>query len=401
MALDRSKFKAAPMAAMKKLDGELGQRRGFANFERIGYHSIEDGDNKFRIYPPHPDDKGHVFWYPKSSSFLSLEVELRDDKGDKTGETEIKRRPVFTSDVHGPKELAGKDLNKMYIDFAKKQFDEMFETEDEKKTANSILTDWKKGITPKLTWIMYADKYDNKGQKTLAFLEIGQATKKKMNELASEMDTGNDPIAVDPFTDPEDGIAVIINKTGEGLATTYKVDFESKKNGKFNVSLIPTPLSDEDLEKFMAFEPLSKRFKESFRRRDFELQKEGLMRFDQDNEFHFFEMPEFIEQVEELQELVFSVIPEDEKPQANEAKEPQEEAEPEKPKAPAASRRIVKETPKVEEPEETEEEEEEDPEPEEEPEVVKETPKAKDETPKTGMSKLDELKARLAASKGK
>jgi hypothetical protein len=340
MPIDRSKFKAAPMSAMKKLDGELGQRRGYSNFQKVGYHTIDAGENKFRIYPPHPDSPDGVFWYPKSSAFLSLETDLYDEKGEKTGQKEIKRRPVFTSDIHGPKELAGKDLIKMYIDYSKKKFEQLFETEDEKKTAMALFSDWKAGITPKLTWIMYADKYDAKGQKTLALLEIGNMIKKKMNELASEMDSGDSPVSVDPFTDPEDGIAIVVTKLGEKLSTEYKVELESKRSGKLNLTFVPTPLSDADLEKFIGFEPLHKRYKNSFRRRDFELQKEGLMRFDAENEFFFFEDSEWIDQVEKLQELIYSAIPE-EKNDDESSSAVQQNHEEEKPKkAPNISKSI-------------------------------------------------------------
>jgi hypothetical protein len=402
MGIDRSKFKAAPISAMKKLDGDLGQRRGYANYERVGYHIIDDGDNKFRIYPAHPDCPDGVFWHPKSTAFLSLETELRDKDGEPTGETEIKRRPVYTSDVHGPPDLSGKDLIKMYIEFAKIQFEKMFETEEEQKTAADIMYNWRTGISPKLTWIMYADKYDTKGQKSLAFLELGNGVKKKVNDLASEMDTGDSPIAVDPFTDPEDGIALIITKQGEKLATSYKVDFDKTKKGKFNVELNPTPLTDEDLEKFLKFEPLHKRYKNNFRRKDFELQKEGLMRFDTENEFFFFENEEWIGIVEDMQELVYAVIAEEkhEDKEGSEEKGEQEE-KPKKPtdKLPFDSKKehtakvlkkasVVKETPKVEQ------ELEEDDDPEEKEQEEEETKEKVDV-----QDRLAAIRARLAANK--
>ena len=391
MAVDRSKFKAAPISAMKKLDGELGQRRGYSNYDRAGYHKIEDGDNKFRIYPAHPEDPNGVFWYPKSSVFLSLETELRDNDGEKTGEKAIKRRPVFTSDIHGPKELAGKDLVKMYIEFAKGKFDELFETEEEKKAVSNIMFNWQTGINPKLTWIMYADQYDQKGQKKLGKLEVTNGLKKKINELASDMDTGDSPIQVDPFTDPEDGIALIINKVGVKLDTEYKVSLETKKQGKMNFSFVPTPLEDDDLERFMKFEPLYKEYSESFTTRDFELEKEGLMRFDIENEFNFFEDEGWISIMEEMQQLVYSVCKNKEEDSDDETEKAPKET-PKKAVMPKA--KIVKEV--VEEVEEEYEEEVEEEEEDNTPEPVK----ASVSEGKESMSdKMAALKARLSGAK--
>lgn len=393
MGLDRSKFKPAPVAAMKKLDGELGQRKGYSNFSKAGYHKIDDGDNKFRIYPAHPDSPDGVFWMPKSTAWLSVETELYDDKNEKTGQTEIRRRPVFTSDVHAPKEFAGKDLVKSYLDIAKKKFEEDYETEAEKKTANDLLYDFKEGIAPSSAWVMYADKYDEKGKKSLAILEIKNMIKKEMNKITSEMDSGDSPISVDPFTDPEDGISIIVKKVGKGLLTAYTVELESKKNGKFNMTFIPTVLTDEDLTEFMNFEPLWKKYRDSFSRRDFELQKEGLMRFDTQNEFGVFEDESFLAVLEELEELVEKYIPE----KINQEKDSEDEnfVKPE-----SNVNKFFKEIPKVEKEEEIEEEEiEEEQEQEEEkiPEVA-----AKKEVAKTTLStsdKLAELKKRLAQKK--
>jgi hypothetical protein len=395
MPIDRSKFKAAPISAMKKLDGELGQRKGYSNYQKVGYHTIDSGDNKFRIYPPHPEQKEPVFWFPKSVAFLSLETDLYDEKGEKTGQKEIKRRPVFTSDIHGPKELAGKDLIKMYIEYAKAQFTNIFETPDEIKNASDLLYNWKVGVAPKLSWIMYADKYDEKGQKTLAVLEVGNGVKKKINELASEMDTGDSPVAVDPFTDPEDGIAIIVSKNGEGLQTEYKVNLESKKLSKLNISFVPTPLTDSDLEKFIEFKSLESQYKDSFRRKDFELQKEGLMRFDTDNQFFFFENPDFIEIMEQFQDLIYQVIP-DEKASNTENKEEAKAPEKQPAKASRTPSGVAKTIPQPE-PEEEYSEEEED---EEETYSQPEKP-VQSEISSNTNDRLAAIKARLAAANKK
>lgn len=383
--MDRSKFKPAPMTAMKKLDSEIGQRRGYSDsFERADYHSIEAGENEFRLMPAHPDSEDPNFWMPKSVVWLSVTVDKYDENREKTGETEVKRKPVFTSDIHGPRELSGVDLIKSYVDYAQAKFKELFETEEEIKNAEKVLFDWKTGLKVNLSWVMYANKI-SQGGKVLGILEVSNGTKKKISKLASEIDSADDPLDSDPFTDPDEGIPLIINKRGKGLDTEYEVSLKSVKKGKFNVELLPDPLDDSDLEKLMNFKPLEKMFKNSFTRKDFEWQLEGLQRFDEDSEFNFFEEEEWLEKMETIKELVYDSI---EEVKQSPKEEEEEEEKVEAPKRANAVSRVKTVETKRPEPEEEEEEEEE-------TDDVREEPKPA----QTSEDRLAAIRARLANKK--
>lgn len=408
MAVDRSKYRPAPISAMKEQNNEVSTRRGFApKYDRAGFHTIKSGDNKFRIYPAHISSKDPNIWMPKKVAWLSVTTDLYDANGDKTGEQEIKRRPIFCSDIHGPKSLAKIDLVEEYIKFAKAKFEEMFETEEEKKVAAGVINNWQSGISSKLTWVMYADAYDAKGQKTLGLLEVSPSVKKKIEEVAKEMDSGDNPLTVDPFSDPEEGIAIIINKTGEKLSTEYSVKLDTIKNGKFNFSINPTPLEDSDLEKFEKFESLESKFKETFSRRDFELQKEGLLNFDTDSEFFFFEDEEWIVKMEEIQELIYANVSENRNEQpAQEDSDEDDNSEdnlpftPEKEFKKEAARKVsgrsIKNAP-IPEPESEEDDDEEEQEPEEEQKPV--TEERSSTKTMSAEERIAEIKAKMAARK--
>jgi hypothetical protein len=360
--IDRSKYRSAPIQELKNLDSEMGQRRGFAkSFDRGDYHSIDSGDNKFRIYPAHLSSKSPIFWRPKSVSWLTVWVDKYDENNKKTGEKEQKRRPVFNSDIHGPRELSNVDLIKAYIDYAKKRIEELYEGEAEQKAAKDLLYNWKTGLSPKMSWVMYADKYDNKGQKKLGILEISNSIKKQFNELASQSEGQQDVVSTDPFTDPNEGISVIISKTGEKLDTKYKVELESVRKGKFALEYVPTPLEDEDLEKMEKFESLENLFSNNFTVRHFEMQLDGLNHFDEEFQFGFLAEDEFIVKMEEIKDLVLKYAKKTEsKEDVNEEEEEVVEKKQTSTPTPRRSASVKQvESKKEEDPEEEEDEEEE------------------------------------------
>ena len=92
---DRSEFKAT---SLKSLVGEN---------TRAGYLNVNEGENKFRIFPAFPGEK--TFIYEKSTSFLPRIV-----KDESSGEEEIKRKPVFNAKVHSN---SSRDLVEEYIKY--------------------------------------------------------------------------------------------------------------------------------------------------------------------------------------------------------------------------------------------------------------------------------------------
>jgi hypothetical protein len=118
----------------------------------------------------------------------------------------------------------------------------------------------------------------------------------------------DEPIVLDPFTDPDDGIAVILHYDPKAkdknnkpdLKNIYNVELEQKKVSKFGIELVPTPLTDEDIENLLKQESLEKMYINSYRKKDFQYALDGLKYIDKENGYGVFENTEFLEVVEEI-----------------------------------------------------------------------------------------------------
>lgn len=275
---DRSKFKPTPMAELKKQDSEHETKRPSGGGDRVGYLAVKPGDNKFRFFPCHPEGGGKTYSEAKCVTFLSVERQAYDDNNKPIeGKKEFKRTPIFNSKVHGDLPI---DLVEEYLKVAKNKAIPAY-TDDQKHRDRiwAHLTGMN-GVKPGDSWVVYASKFEGGAWSPVGILELKKSIKTQLQDLAIEF-VGNDPVSPDPFTDPDQGIAVIINKTGEGLKTEYKVSLEKRRNG-MNMEFIPTPLTDEQLEAFSKLEPLYKTYVKSFKRSDLESQIEGLMNFEQE-----------------------------------------------------------------------------------------------------------------------
>lgn len=329
MALDRSKFKATSIAAAQKQDEEikesLGKNRGgftgYIKLDDIGPDPKNKIPNVIRIYPPHAEEDGggDVFAEPKVTCFLPMLVPEKDQQGnemlDKHGRPVLKegQKSVFNARIHGNLEL---DLIEEYVRIGLERLNEAKKNETDKaKLAlidNQIMQlvgNFKmniKGLKYNQRWAMYVDHI--KGDvRNFGTLEIGPAVKDRLNQIAATSDSGDKAISTDPFTDIEEGKAVYIyfNKNAKKSSDYYQTELDPV--------LVPTvlagrtynlprmfPLSDEQLEAFDKVEPLAKRFKGVFTRRDFELQLEGLQYFDNKNNIELFSDEEFLAICEEI-----------------------------------------------------------------------------------------------------
>jgi hypothetical protein len=278
MGFDRSRLKATPLNKLKSQEELNKSKRPKGNFN-ADYHKIEDGDNIFRIFPPHPEELGggETYSEPKTVTFLEVTKQKRDDNGKPIdGEFEVKRAPIFHAKVHGNLENDPVDA---YIDFMKNRvLPDNFDgdiTELKKEVTNG-----KFGVKPSDGWVMWAAKKGKDGSLgNLALLEVKPSVATQMTEIAAEF-AGEDVQSPDPFTDIDEGICVVINKSGKDLNTEYKVSLEKKKKDKLNWELVPTPIPDDLGEIFMSKDPLKKMYVGVYKRSDFELAVEGLKNFD-------------------------------------------------------------------------------------------------------------------------
>lgn len=309
---DRSKFKTTSLNTLKDQEKEQNEKRNFKNFDGLSFLHLDDGENLIRIYPHHPDGKGESFAEPKTVTFLEVSVPKKDKEGNKIeGEFELKNKPIFNAKVHGNYE---KDLVEEYMSFAKEVvIPELYLDEEDQKKAWSKVVGYKSGgkyipgIKPMDTWCMYVSKY---GGKTSGFgiLEVKKSVVNGLREEAAKLIGADDTVMPDPYTDPDLGVRSIItyNPKADKPEDYYKVQLEMQRDG-LNFSLVPTPLSDEELEHFLQQDSLYKRYRNSFKRSDFEYQLEGLKRFDEKIGLGIFAYDSWLDICEEISEM----IPED------------------------------------------------------------------------------------------
>lgn len=338
MALDRSKFKATSVAATVQKDAELSNTLG-RNNDRVDYLRWNNGANLVRIYPPHPEEDGgsDVFAEAKVTVWLPMMVVKKDanhqemvDPKTRRPIMEEKSKSVFNSRIHGG---TPKDLVEEYIAFSRERLTEDLKVcqdakekaflESKLETITGNFTKKIQGLKYKQAWVMYIDQIVG-GVPKFGMSEIGPAIKDRLNSIAASTDTGNDPLATDPFTDIETGRAIIVtyDKEAKQAKDYYKVELDNAiENTSIGGKVYPLPrmfpLSDEQLENFMKATPLAKKFKNVFKRRDFELQMDGLEFFDSKNQIGTFENPTWISICEEIS----AYYPEEEDTTANEAEE--------------------------------------------------------------------------------
>ena len=323
---DRSKFQGTDMSVVREQEAQQQAKRPSGHQGDYTFLKFEEGANKFRIYPFHPDGGGTSYTEPKSVSFLPVKVPQRDaERKIIEGKFEVKRKPIFNAKVHGP---FAEDPVEAYMQFFQEVAkQDLFELDADQKKAWAQITG-QKGIKPSDTWVVYADKHYNDGTKEFGILDLKKSMKSQMTEHAAQLG-GSDVAMPDPFSDPDDGICVIITKdsvAGKLDANKYyHVDLEKEKIDKFNFSLVPTPLSDADLETFMGMDSINKRYHNAYTRADFAHQIEGLQRFDEEQGYGIFAYDEWAEWLDTFATQVDETLPEESEEEEEVQEEPQAE----------------------------------------------------------------------------
>lgn len=246
------------------------ENRGGGNKQE--YIQLEDGTtSKVRVFPAHPDtDPDNLFAQKREVSWLPF----KKDNG------ELGRRPVLNAVTHGGQ---AKDIVVCYLKAAP-EFIKSDRKLDSKGKAKKIdaLTDFKTGIAPKGSYVMYAKKEEK--EKTLrGLLEVTYGVKRKMDALStSELE--EDPEALDPIADPMNGSAL-------------KITYDSKKdnNSKYTVVLDrkSSELTEEDVEWLNEQRPLTEQLVGVYHKGHFDKAMAGLELYDAEHGIGLFKDEDF------------------------------------------------------------------------------------------------------------
>lgn len=311
MAFDRSKFKAAKLESNKQVaDQAESTLRQSLGGTRGDYHKIDEGTNYFRIMPPHsPEDPS---WQPKVVTWLEVLIEETDADKNPTGKTERRGRPIFDSRVHGG---TAKDIIDQYILFVKKK---VYEEEQDQESAKKRLFPifgyrdgkgtWHSGILPSSSFVAYATKGEISAG-NLGRLELYKADKDKIEEL--NIDEGSDdPILTDSFSDPDEGVELVIILSKNDKNKYEKVLKKREPNlkglkGQEKLAGLEAfeesqRVPDEVLKKLSEMDSLKSMFKDAYKRHDYERSVEALQYLDEKHGFGVFQIDEFLDVVEEI-----------------------------------------------------------------------------------------------------
>ena len=280
----RSQFKATTIKSLRKT---IDKDDAMVGVQSNDYLNLEDGKTlKIRIFPAHP---GHEqFYVSRKCYWLSFT----------TQDGETKRGTVLDSIAHGGTKM---DLIQEYIKFAKKRY-----ANDSDKMEALVGTGMNSNsLNPQFSWLCYADVVRDGEELKPKLWEFKKMVRDLLNKLAFNEDE-DEPIEVDPFTDPDEGLPVMVKylknpnkKKGENY---YEVNFAKKP--------VARPLSDEELEYFANIKPLSEVIS-AYTMRDFDRALEGLQNFDEDNDFGLFNDDDWLEIVEKVKAQYDSVDSDD------------------------------------------------------------------------------------------
>lgn len=311
---DRSKFKGAKLSANKDSQKSAQENnKSFGNDGvRVGFLTIDEGKNVFRILPPHPDDTIGAAYLPKRVSTLQCEVPVYKD-GEDTGKTEVKAKNIFIATQHGG---LPKDPIELYIDYVRKRANDEFQDKEDRAKFLYPITgyrgpkgDWNWGISPKTTFVAYAIK-----DKKMGRLELYESMIKDMNKAAITEDA-EDVIEIDPFSDPNEGCELIITKQKQHDKQGKEInkwEFPITKGEPSRVKreswdeyFERTMVTDDQLAELLKQEPLSKIMGNNvYTSRDFDFAIDGLHRLDDLYKFNIFENSEFLDELEQIQALI-------------------------------------------------------------------------------------------------
>ena len=346
----RSKLKPTPIKSLKKTVDEDNEMIGVQNSNE--YLRLEDGKTtKIRIFPAHPGEDN--FYVKRKCYWLTF-----------TGQDgNTYRGTVNDSVVHGGTK---KDICDEFMKYAKKKW-----SKDSDRLSCFTGQD---GFGAQFTWLAYADEINPDEELKAKVWEFKKMVRDALNKLSfSEED--DDPIEVDPFTDPDEGLPILVKK----LSKPNKKKGENYYEVSFPKKVSARPLTDEEIEYFMNSKPLSE-LTPRYEMRDFERALEGLQTFDEENDLEMFEDEGWLEIVEEIKEQ-YDVDSSDEDDDEDEPKK--------KVASKKTSKKVVEQEEDDEEEEEDDEEEEEDDEEEEEDDEEEEEKPAPKKTSKAGKKKSE------------
>lgn len=308
---NRGAFKGAKLSSIKEEKKQAEAKSNVTNSSgRANFLTIDNGENVFRILPPHKQDEPP--YRALRTAWLDCQVPEYDDSGNLTGKDVIKRKRIFIATVHGVDKEGNPMRNdpvEAYIKYAWKNANDMYTSKDDRKGYMSPINGYmdKKGkfipgIAPSTNYVFYAVKDGVIGR-----LELYKSMVDVMEQYNISADDADNPLETDIFSDPDEGVSLTItyNEKGERGKKYIVGKREITKKFKTVQEFYESErVSDEILQELQTKDSLTDLYVNVYSLKDFDLAVDGLKRFDAEHKFGIFDNSDFINELSEIKNML-------------------------------------------------------------------------------------------------
>lgn len=304
MSFDRSKYRAAALSTVnntvnetKAYDTYYGGKSDYAPFWKE-----REGVTIKRVLPA--KNPGESPYVPMLTVMLSCEVDKKQD-GKVVGK-EVVRKKIFLSTLHGkyPYDIVEEYIKRVY------ELAEQIQDKAEKDRFLAPITGyrmggkngkWVSGIRPNLEYVYYA-YIEGKIYRD----SLNKKQMEALNRESADLCAQNDTAAIDMFSDPNTGFPIQWSRgkddNGKTVVTIKSLPLKMGQSWEDYYSQNAVP--DKVLEELEEYPSLNELYVNSYHMRDFQLELDGIKRFDDSNQYKIFGQEDYLDMIEKLQNMI-------------------------------------------------------------------------------------------------
>lgn len=280
---DITKLSGTALSEIKKQNDEIST----SSSKKRDYLGVEDGSNKFRFFPAHPDSDENCRYAQKKTQIW---YKIKSKEEGKEGE--MLNRSCLNAREHAGQE---KDLVEEYHKLATEQIKGDGSLSNPEKAAKlKIISDFQKGIKHSSKFMAYAidttKKVDEEGRRGL--LEITTGIKKKLDAI-SLAEIEEDPTGADIISDPVEGVTITIKKDPKKPNTEKYSVSQGRKPVSIEQADVDWWIEEDSLVDILFKNP-------SYHKGTLKQLLEGIQNYDDSNEIGVADTDEFLEIYDEL-----------------------------------------------------------------------------------------------------
>jgi len=161
---------------------------------------------------------------------------------------------------------------------------------------------WISGIMPSTSYMTHCIDFENRSN-GVTRLEIWEKHMNDIEKLYASFDEEDQPLTIDPFSDPKEGIPLVIEKV-KNEKGKFDYIISDKKNtsrsGSYLDFVKQFELTSEEIDEVNGSQALTDIYMNVYGKRDFELALSGLQLFESKNNINAFESDTFLDIVESI-----------------------------------------------------------------------------------------------------